>query len=38
MRFLGVTHRWYHQPSLMYLMGAHPDQPPSLSPDQPVPA
>lgn len=38
MRLLGVTHRWYHEPSLMFWTGAHSHQRPSLSPDQPAPA
>jgi RimJ/RimL family protein N-acetyltransferase len=38
MRLLGVTYRWYHEPSLMFWIGAHPDQQPSLAPDQPAPA
>lgn len=35
MRLLGVTHRWYHEPSLMFWSGADPGQPPSLNPDGP---
>jgi RimJ/RimL family protein N-acetyltransferase len=38
MRLLGVTHRWYHEPSLMFWIGARDDQQPSLNPDEPVPA
>ncbi len=38
MRLLGVTRRWYHEPSLMFWIGTHQDQPPSLSPDEPAPA
>jgi RimJ/RimL family protein N-acetyltransferase len=38
MRLLGVTHRWYHQPSLMFWTGARADQEPSLVPDEPAPA
>jgi RimJ/RimL family protein N-acetyltransferase len=37
MQLLGVTHRWYHEPSLMFWIGARPEQPPSLSPDEPAP-
>jgi len=32
MRLLGVTHRWYHEPSLMFWIGADP-----LRPDEPPP-
>lgn len=35
---LGVTHRWYHEPSLMFWIGARADQQPSLGPDGPAPA
>ena len=38
MRLLGVTHRWYHAPSLMFWVGARVDQTPSLDPDEPAPA
>jgi RimJ/RimL family protein N-acetyltransferase len=38
MRLLGVTHRWYHEPSLMFWIGRSPDQQPSLGPDEPAPA
>ncbi len=38
MRLLGVTHRWYHEPSLMFWIGSRPDQEPSLGPDEPLPA
>jgi RimJ/RimL family protein N-acetyltransferase len=38
MQLLGVTHRWYHKPLLMFWIGARPDQEPSLEPDQPAPA
>jgi RimJ/RimL family protein N-acetyltransferase len=38
MRLLGVTHRWYHEPSLMFWAGARSGQEPSIGPDQPVPA
>ncbi len=34
MRLLGVTHRWYHEPSLMFWAGARPGQRPSFEPDQ----
>lgn len=37
MRLLGVTHRWYHDPSLMFWVGAHDYQRPTLDPDQPAP-
>ncbi len=37
MRRLGITHRWYHKPTLMFWIGAHPDQAPSLEPDEPAP-
>lgn len=33
MRLLGVTHRWYHEPSLMFWVGARDDVTPSLAPD-----
>ena len=36
MRLLGVTKRWYHEPSLMFWVGAHDGQQPTLSPDRPV--
>jgi RimJ/RimL family protein N-acetyltransferase len=38
MRLLGVTHRWYPKPSLMFWIGARADQKPSLAPDEPAPA
>jgi RimJ/RimL family protein N-acetyltransferase len=38
MRLLGVTHRWYHEPSLMFWVGARAGQRPSLAPDEPAPA
>lgn len=38
MRLLGVTHRWYHELSLMFWTGSTPDQQPSISPDGPAPA
>lgn len=37
MRLLGVTDRWYHEPSLMFWIGARAGQEPSLSPDRPAP-
>jgi RimJ/RimL family protein N-acetyltransferase len=37
MRLLGVTERWYHEPSLMFWRGVRADQQPSLSPDEPPP-
>jgi RimJ/RimL family protein N-acetyltransferase len=36
MRLLGVTTRWYHEPSLMFWVGAHDGQQPTLSPDKPA--
>jgi hypothetical protein len=36
MHLLGVTHRWYHEPSLMFWAGTRDDQQPSLSPDEPA--
>ena len=36
MRLLGVTRRWYQDPSLMFWAGAHKRQRPSLGPDQPA--
>jgi RimJ/RimL family protein N-acetyltransferase len=38
MQLLGVTHRWYHEPSLMFWTGTRADQQPSLAPDEPAPA
>jgi RimJ/RimL family protein N-acetyltransferase len=38
MQLLGVTHRWYHKPLLMFWTGTSPGQEPSLEPDQPAPA
>ncbi len=35
MRLLGITDRWYHEPSLMFWTGAGVDQRPSLTPDEP---
>lgn len=37
MRLLGVTNRWYHEPSLMFWVGADAGQQPSLRPDQSPP-
>jgi RimJ/RimL family protein N-acetyltransferase len=37
MRLLGITHRWYDHPSLMFWIGAHPGQTPSIQPDEPAP-
>jgi RimJ/RimL family protein N-acetyltransferase len=36
MRLLGITNRWYEHPSLMFWVGAHPGQEPSLEADRPV--
>jgi RimJ/RimL family protein N-acetyltransferase len=36
MRLLGITHRWYHEPSLMFWIGSSPGQEPSLGPDVPA--
>jgi hypothetical protein len=33
MQLLGVTRRWYHEPSLRFWNGARDDQQPSLTPD-----
>lgn len=33
MRLLGVTNRWYHEPSLMFWVGAREVQEPSVAPD-----
>jgi RimJ/RimL family protein N-acetyltransferase len=38
MRLLGITHRWYHEPSLMFWVGAQPGREPSVGPDEPAPA
>jgi RimJ/RimL family protein N-acetyltransferase len=38
MSLLGITHRWYHEPSLMFWIGSTPGQEPSLGPDQEPPA
>jgi RimJ/RimL family protein N-acetyltransferase len=37
MRLLGVTDRWYHEPSLMFWLGVSERREPSLSPDRPAP-
>jgi RimJ/RimL family protein N-acetyltransferase len=37
MRLLGVTDRWYQEPSLMFWAGAEPGQRPTLKPDRPAP-
>ena len=33
---LGLTHRWYHEPSVMFWAAVKPDQQPSIKPDQPA--
>ncbi|MBO0767939.1 MAG: GNAT family N-acetyltransferase [Solirubrobacterales bacterium] len=33
MELLGTTTRWYHETNLMFWIGAHPGQQPSLAPD-----
>ena len=38
MGLLGITCRWYHEPSLMFWVGSRPGQEPSLRPDQSAPA
>jgi RimJ/RimL family protein N-acetyltransferase len=38
MQLLGVTHRWYHRPLLMFWTGTSPGQEPSIEPDQPAAA
>jgi RimJ/RimL family protein N-acetyltransferase len=38
MRLLGITRRWYHEPSLMFWAGSRSDQEPSLRPDEPPPS
>jgi RimJ/RimL family protein N-acetyltransferase len=38
MQLLGITRRWYHEPSLVFWAGSRPDQQPSLAPDAPPPA
>jgi RimJ/RimL family protein N-acetyltransferase len=37
MTLLGVTHRWYHVPSLMFWVGSRPGQEPSLEADEAPP-
>ena len=37
MRLLGVTHRWYPEPTRMYWVGASAGQRPTLDPDEPAP-
>jgi RimJ/RimL family protein N-acetyltransferase len=37
MRLLGVTRRWYPEPSLMFWIGSRAGQEPSLSADEPAP-
>lgn len=38
LRLLGVTHRWYPEPSLMFWAAADSDRQASLEPDEPAPA
>jgi RimJ/RimL family protein N-acetyltransferase len=38
LRLLGVTHRWYHEPSLMFWAGAGDSLEPSIAPDGPAPS
>ena len=38
MQLLGITHRWYHEPSLMFWAGSDRREEPSLHPDEPPPA
>jgi hypothetical protein len=38
MQLLGITHRWYDEPSLMFWTGSRPGVEPSIRPDQPAPA
>ena len=33
---LGLTHRWYHEPSVMFWAAAKPSQQPSIKPDRPA--
>jgi RimJ/RimL family protein N-acetyltransferase len=35
MRLLGTTKRWYHEPSLMFWIGARANQQPTLAPEHP---
>lgn len=37
LQLLGVTHRWYHEPSLMFWAGARDALEPSIAPDEPAP-
>jgi RimJ/RimL family protein N-acetyltransferase len=37
MQLLGITHRWYDEPSLMFWTGSRPGREPSIRPDQPAP-
>jgi RimJ/RimL family protein N-acetyltransferase len=37
MQLLGITHRWYHEPSLMFWIGSSRGQTPSIGPDEPPP-
>ena len=37
MRLLGITHRWYAEPTRMFWIGDTPGQVPSLAPDEPAP-
>jgi RimJ/RimL family protein N-acetyltransferase len=36
MRLLGITHRWYHEPILMFWVGASRERTPSMTPDVPT--
>lgn len=36
MRLLGITRRWYHEPSLMFWAGSRADRRPSILPDEPA--
>lgn len=37
MRLLGLTQRWYHEPSMMFWVGSRDGQEPSLEPEAPAP-
>jgi RimJ/RimL family protein N-acetyltransferase len=37
LRLLGITDRWYHEPSLLFWAGAREGQVPSLAADRPAP-
>jgi RimJ/RimL family protein N-acetyltransferase len=37
LRLLGLTRRWYAEPSLMFWAGSDPSAMPSLTPDEPAP-